>query len=434
MYRRLAVLGVSLALLVMGSLALAQQPIKITVWFWTGQEAERAVIEAQVAEFNSMRGEIQVTLVNIPEAGYTDQVRAAGLAGKLPDVLGVDGPTMANFAWSGFLRPLDDFVTLSLYKDLLPSIIAQGTYPPDGKLYCIGTFDSGLALWGNREYLQRAGVRIPTSVADAWDKVEFEDALAKLAALPEVEWPLDLKLNYGPGEWFTYGFSPIIQSFGADLIDRNTWKAGGTLDSPEAVAAMQMMQSWVQKGWVVPESAGDDAFYGTKKAALAYVGHWMWPVHNANLGGNLVLIPTPKFGPRHVAAMGSWCWGISAITTEHIKAAWQFLEFLLIPAQIVRMINTNGAPPARLSASSLSLLHGPGKPLNLYIEQLAAGIAVPRPTHPAYPVITVAFKDAVKNILAGADAKAELTAAAAKIDQDIKDNDCYPPFRSSLCP
>jgi multiple sugar transport system substrate-binding protein len=340
---------------------------------------------------------------------------------------------MANFAWSGFLRPLDEFVTLDLYKDLLPSIIAQGTYPPDGKLYCIGTFDSGLALWGNKEYLEKAGVRIPTSVENAWDKAEFEDALRKLAALPEVEWPLDLKLNYGPGEWFTYGFSPMIQSFGGDLIDRNTWKAEGTLDSPESVAAMQMMQSWVQNGWVVPESAGDDAFYGTKKAALAYVGHWMWPVHHQNLGDKLVLIPMPKFGPRHVSAMGSWCWGISAITPEHIQAAWQFLKFLLRPDQIVRMTNTNGAPPARFSASSLSLLHGPGKPLNIYIEQLAK-IAVPRPTHPAYPVITVAFKDAVKNILAGADAKAELTAAAAKIDQDIKDNDCYPPFTSSLCP
>ncbi len=43
---------------------------------------------------------------------------------------------------------------------------------------------------------------------------EFEDALAKLQALPEVEYAIDLKLSYGKGEWYTYGFSPIIQSDG----------------------------------------------------------------------------------------------------------------------------------------------------------------------------------------------------------------------------
>ena len=44
--------------------------------------------------------------------------------------------------------------------------------------------------------------------------------MEKLQALPEVEYAIDLKMNYGAGEGFTYGFSPIVQSFGGDLIDR----------------------------------------------------------------------------------------------------------------------------------------------------------------------------------------------------------------------
>ena len=61
---------------------------------------------------------------------------------------------------------------------------------------------------------------------------------------------LDLKLNY-PGEWFTYAFSPLLQSAGADLIDRSDYqKATNTLNSPAAVTAMAHLQSWLKSGYV----------------------------------------------------------------------------------------------------------------------------------------------------------------------------------------
>lgn len=411
-----------------GGLLYAQSPTQITVWWHTGKPEELAVMKAQVAEFNSSQDVINVKLVLIPEANYTDQVRAAGLAGKLPDLLDMDGPTMANFVWNGWLRPLDEYVTPQLRSDFLPSIIAQGTYPPDGKLYALGVFDSGLAIWGNRKYLKEADVRIPTSVNDAWTLNEFEDALAKLAALPEVKWPLDLKLNYGAGEWFTYGFSPILQAFGGDLINRTTWKAGGTLDGISSVLAMTLFQHWIKEGWVVPASAGDDSFYGKKDAALAWVGHWMWDPHKKGLGNDLVLLPMPKLGAgcRAVTGMGSWAWGITN-NSKHPAAAWKFLAFMLQPDQILKMTAANGAVPSRKSAIAQSDLYRPGGPLSIFADQLKT-IAVPRPVYPGYPTITSAFAEAVKNITAGADVYTELHKAAVKIDQDIAENDDYPPF------
>lgn len=425
--RKLWVIG---ALVSIGVWAMAKAPVEITVWWHTGKPEELAVITSQVQEFNASQDEIRVKLVNIPEAEYTAQVRAAGLAGKLPDLLDLDGPTMANFVWNGWLRPLDEYVSDELREDLLPSIISQGTYPPDGKLYAIGVFDSGLAIWGNRRYLQEAGIRIPTSVEDAWTLSEFEEALRKLAALPEVKWPLDLKLNYGAGEWFTYGFSPIIQAFGGDLIDRTTWRAQGTLDGIASVLGMTLFQHWIKQGWVVPASAGDDAFYGKKTAALAWVGHWMYGPHTKGLGADLVLLPMPKLGAgcRAATGMGSWAWGITS-TSKHPDAAWKFLEFMLRPDQILRMTDANGAVPSRKSAIAKSDLYGPNGMLNIFVQQLET-IAIPRPVHPAYPTITSAFAEAVKNIVAGADVYQELHKAALKIDQDIEENEGYPPFGS----
>ena len=384
-------------------------------------------IAASIEKWNGMHPDMQAELVLLPEGSYNEQVQAAALAGDLPDLLDFDGPNYANYAWSGYLAPLNDIVSQATIDNEIPSLIAQGTYPPDGKLYSLGQFDSGLAIWGNKAYLEKAGVRIPTGVDDAWTMAEFEDALAKLQALPEVEYAIDLKLCYGKGEWYTYGFSPIIQSMGADLINRETWKATGTLDSPPARSkAMTHFQDWVKKGYVVPASAGDDAFYGKKNAALAFVGHWMWTPHHEGLGDDLVLLPMPKFGDKQATGMGSWCWGITSSSTKK-EATGKLLEFLLTDDEILPLTNRNGAVPGTKTAVAKSDLYKEGGALRLFVDQLNS-IAVPRPAHPAYPTITSAFAQVVADAIDGADVDRLAGKAAADIDQDIDDNQGYPPF------
>ena len=103
-------------------------------------------------------------------------------------------------------------------------------------------------------------------------------------------------MNYGAGEWMTYGFAPFAQSNGGDIIDRETWMADGTINSEANVATLTTLQDWNKAGYIVPASAGDNKFYGEKTAALSWVGNWMWPAHREGLGNDLVLIPPPKFG------------------------------------------------------------------------------------------------------------------------------------------
>ncbi len=399
-------------------------PVTIEVWFHSGKGEEREVLETQISEFNSIQSEVFVNAVMLPEGSYNEQVSAAALANDLPDLLDFDGPNVYNYAWSGHLIPMDEYITPGMKSDLLPSILAQGEY--NGKIYALGTFDSGLALWANKSYLEKAGVRIPESTADAWSFAEFKDALSKLQALPEVDYAIDFKMNYGQGEWYSYGFSPIVQAFGGDLIDRSDYQsADGVLNGPDAIASMEWFQSLFEDGYAIAEPAGDDDFYGKKTTALAFVGHWMWQPHNAGLGEDLVLLPMPVMGKKAVTGMGSWCWGLTS-QSENPGAAWKFLEYIMQPSQTLFMSNGNGAVPSRLSALERSPLFGAGGPLEIFTQQLSTGVAVPRPVTPAYPVITTAFAEAVQNIVNGADVKTELDMAVAVIDQDIEDNSGYP--------
>ncbi len=402
----------------------SEEPITVEIWFHSGKGEERDVLNAQVEDFNAMQDAYEIDPVQLPEGSYNDQVNSAALAGDLPCLLDFDGPNLYNYAWSGYLRPIDEYVSDDLRNDFLSSIIDQGTYA--GNLYSLGTFDSGLGLWANKAYLEAAGVRIPTGLDDAWTFDEFNEALEALQALDDVEYAIDFKMNYGAGEWFTYGFSPIVQGFGGDLIDRSDFQsADGVLNSADSVAAMEWFQSLFEEGYTKAEPGGDDDFYGKKITAISFVGHWMWGPHSEGLGDDLVVLPMPIWPDKPATGMGSWNWGITT-NCQDPDGAWAFLEYIIHPDEILRMTNANGAVPARVSAIEQSELYGEGGELNIFVQQLQEGWAIPRPATPAYPVITSSFSEAVADIVAGAAVQEELNAAVEKIDQDIEDNQGYP--------
>ncbi len=422
--RRNCLIGL-LALLAACSAEQDEQPsgaIVLEVWAHAGQAAERQVLERQAARFSGAQPDIDVRLTFIPERAYNAQVQAAAVAGELPDALEFDGPFLFNYVWQGRLLPLDRLLAADTQQDLLPSIVRQGRYL--GRLYGVGTFDSGLGIYARRSALLAADVRIPAGLEDAWESGEFDAVLTSLAAHDSDGMVLDLKLNY-TGEWFTYAFSPLLQSAGGDLVDRSTYQsAEGTLNGPRSVTAMSALQDWLSGGYVDPNL--DDAAFVSGRVALSWAGHWEYARYAAALGDDLLLLPLPDLGQGSRTGQGSWVWGITK-GSERPQAAARWLEFLLQPAEVLAMATANGAVPATQTAVDRSALYGKDGPLRLFTRQLRGGLSVPRPQTPAYPVITSAFQQAFRDIRNGADIQATLDAAVAMIDQDIRDNQGYPP-------
>ena len=401
-----------------------QQRKTISVWtHMLPGSIEGNVFAKSVEAFEKAQDEYAIEVVPISPETYADRIIGSARSGSLPCALEFDGPYLYNFVWSGYLQPIDRFVSPELKADLLPSVIAQATY--NDQLYSVGQFDTGMMIFGNRRYLQAAGIRIAT-FEEPWNLEEFEDALAKLTALPEVEYAIDMKVNYGRSEFYTYGFSPILLSFGGDLIDRSDYqKSSGVLDGPRSVEAMQRFQSWFEKGWVGRSETTDDDFYGSKKAALAWVGAWMYKPHSESLGENLVVMPLPDFGAGPKATMGNWAWSITSNCQDPV-GAWTFIEFLLSPEEMLRMTNDSGGAPSRRSVLAQSKLYSESGPLYLIWQQLDSERIVPRPITPAYATISRVFAEAVGNIINGADVKAELSKDAQEIDRDIEAHNGYP--------
>jgi multiple sugar transport system substrate-binding protein len=399
----------------------------LTVWFHASASigSERATMIKQVAAFNHSQSHVRVRLITLPEGDYETQVRSAAAHGDLPDVLDLDGPYMYNYAWSGKLKPIDSCLTAAQRAELLPSIRAQGTY--DGRMWGVGTFDSGLGLYVRKSVLAKAGIRIPTTPADAWTAGEFTRILARLREAGYRQ-PLDLQLVHGtaPGEWYPYGFAPSIWSAGGDLIDRKNYRTvNGYLNGADAVRALTVIQKWARAGYIDPNRNG--LAFEEGKTPISWVGHWLYDDYTKAFPGDVQIVPLPNFGHGTVTGMGSWQWGITT-NADNGDAAWSFISFLLRPAQVVEMTRANGSIPGTYSAIRRSPRFAPGGPEHLYVTQLEDGLARPRPQTPAYPAISRAFANAFETIVVGLrPVKPTLDLAARAVQRNLVAHDYYPP-------
>ena len=428
--RLMSLVGVALAAVPALSAAPPREiaPAVVTVWSHENVDSPEFLALARIVKtFNHRQHRYRVELVSAIYREYDRWIRSSALNGTLPCLLNLDGPYLYEFVWSGYLQPLDRFAPRELLRDMLPSIVAQGTY--HGRLYSLSQYESALALWGNRRYLLRAGVRIPT-LESPWTLQEFEDALGKLQALPGIEYAIDFSAQSTNRtgrsmEIYTYEYAPILQGFGGDLAGREGGgPAARTLDGPRSIVAMEHLQHWFQHGWSKADPLSAHSL-PEGRAALSWYGNWGYPDYHRALGNDLIVMPLPDFGYGVKTGMGSFTWGISS-TCPNPRGAWEFLSFLLSPDSILAVSNATGLMPARRSALERSKLYGVHGPLRMLVRQLDGGFAVPRPATPAYGTITTAFAEASVRIIAGGDVGSELHQAANRIDREIAQRHGYP--------
>ena len=419
-------LALTLAFTLLGVANAQDDREEVTIWFHSSGASP--IYEEQVARFNESQDQYRATITEIPGgavsgSGYNDAVNAAAVAGDLPCILDLDGPFLYNYAWAGFLEPLDDYMPEGYMDDFLQSIVDQGTY--NDQLYAIGPSDSATGLVSTRPILEEIGARIPTGLDDPWTWDEFNEYLTAIRDLDSTEYAIDTRMNFGAGEWYTYGFSPWLQSYGGDLIDRSDYQsAEGVLNSEESIEFMTWLQNLYQDGYSTL-TPPDNFEFVNGNAGMGLFVNWMYNDYKDAFGDDLVVMPAPDLGEGAVSGMGSWAWAMSS-QCENKEGAWALLEYLLEGEQIDEWTSQFGSMPARISLLDAQERWQEGSDMYVLRQQLEQGVGLPRPITPAYPTITAAYATAMDNIIKGGDVGAELDTAVDKIDQNIADNQGYP--------
>lgn len=391
----------------------AAAPHVVRVWCQQGQEPENQAMRAMAAAFNEAHAAqgLEARITFFPDFQYTEKVSIAAAARDLPDVLALDGPTVAQFVDAGLLQTIAAWFNDEELADFAPTIRAQGTI--NGELYALGAFDSAMMLYYDREMLARAGVTPPAGF-DGWSWDEFLAACAKLKAAGFD--PVALHMDITGDEWYTYAFSPVVWSAGGRLISADGRRVEGVLNAPANAAALRRWREVFERDFASHAPIDPDPF-GHGKTAMDWSGHWMVRSHLENKGDRLGAMPLPTLGSATVAACGSWCWGLSRDARDPDRAAL-WLRWVTDPVHGIQpIVAANGAVPARRSAYPLFPEYD-DLPFRLFRElQETAGRA--RPRTPFYPTLTQHVAAALRDIARGADPQERLDRAAAQVQRRI---------------
>lgn len=390
---------------------------EITMWTHNaGNEAELGAIQDIVNAYNESQDTVKVKVQAFPQDSYNDSVISAAAAGKLPCIVDIDGPNVPNWAWADYLAPLDLETDLDKH---LPTTLGKW----EGKTYSVGYYDVALAMLARKSDLTAADIRIPTAESP-WTREEFDDALAKLKATGTWKYPLDLGTG-GTGEWLPYAYSPFLQSFGADLINRDDFQsAEGTLNGEKAVEWAKWFRGLVDQGYMAQKSGKDPAAdFFNNESAILYTGSWAGESAREAVKEDLVVMPSVDLGEGPRIGGGSWQWGVTS-GCSNVEGAMDYLDFSLKPENVAAVAQATGTIPATEEAAAMVPGFEAGGRNDVF-RQFSKEFAVLRPETPAYPFIATEFGKATQDILSGADPKPVLDKAVNAIDANIKSNNGY---------
>lgn len=390
----------------------------LSMWYHgAGNEVELKVINQVVSDFNASQTDWKVELQSFPQGAYNDSVVAGALAGNLPDILDVDGPVMPNWAWAGYMQPLQ--IDEAAIANFLPG--TKGVW--GGKLYSIGLWDAAVALVTRQSYLDELKLRTPT-LAEPWTEAEFQGALDAAKASGKFEYALDLGMAW-KGEWYPYAFSPFLQSFGGDIIDRATYKtAEGALNGEAAMKFGAWWQGLFTGGYApaTQDPADRDTGFGAGKYAFSWNGNWA-ALNALKAFPDTVFLPAPNFGAGSKIGAASWQFGVSA-KSAHPDGASKFIQFALQDKYLADFSNGIGLIPATATAAAMTENYKEGGPMAGFFA-LTSAQALVRPVTPGYVVEAKVFEKALGDIANGGEVAAILDAAVDEINADIEKNGGY---------
>jgi len=222
----------------------------------------------------------------------------------------------------------------------------------------------------------------------------------------------------------SYAYSPFLQSFGGDLVNRDSKSADGTLNGPAALNWANWLQGLVKDGYIEAASGADTtADFVNGKSAILYSGSWAAATVTGAFGDDVVAVPPPNLGSGSKTGGGSWEWGMTqqcnspAAASAYLTFAHQtkyFVDFSKHPRPDPRDRGSRGTDPELLRGRQ-----GRGLPAD------CQEVRPHSPRNSAYPYISSVFQKATQDILSGGNPKTILDKAASDIDTDRMQNDGY---------
>jgi multiple sugar transport system substrate-binding protein len=351
-------------------------------------------------DFEAAHPGLRVKLIEMPESAtqqHNSYVTYFSSADASIDVYSVDIIWPSEFGAAGWLLPLDEYFSQDELDEFLPGPVEGCTY--EGTLFAIPWFTDAGILYYRRDLLENEELSPP----ETWD-----DLLAQSRLLHQ--------------EYGVYGFVFQAQQYEGLICNflEYVWANGGrvltpsgevTIDSPEAVEALEFMAALVSQNDITPEGIAtykeEESRQLFTEGKAAFMRNWpyAWALAQSEEKGSEVAgmvgiapLPHPP-GGTSAACLGGWNLAISRYS-KHPSESAQFIRFMTSYEAQKTFALEGGRLPTRKA-----LYHDQDVLLrNPHYESLyeAFMTARPRPVTPFYPKLSDLLQIEVHQAIIGA--------------------------------
>ncbi|MEV7865807.1 extracellular solute-binding protein [Streptomyces sp. NPDC088124] len=326
------------------------------------QEESVRVNKELVKEWNAAHPGIRVEYVQGSWDSVHDQLLTSFEGGEAPDVIHDASDDLADFAYGGHLADLRPLLSGRLTRDIPPRSWETATFG-DG-VYGVPFLQEPRVLIANRKLLEASGVRIPTA-RHPWSWPEFRRISAELTAFMRqgqgqgqakgrfaVAWPLkdpvSATLNLGlstGGRLFHRGTDGkvTVRFTEADAVVPDTVRRQVTTDRSASGATLGMGGSDTLPGLFGGRYAMVPLGFSYRQQVIQQAPEgFEWTVLPAPAGdGSAVAEPAQGVSPQTLSI---------ARDSPYKKEAARFLDFLLRPANMVRLAKGDWMLPTGTAA------------------------------------------------------------------------------------
>ena len=291
---------------------------------WWGAELPAGEFDKIVNDFTAQNPNIKIKLLSAPYASTKQQLITGAASKTLPDVVGLDGAWVNDFAKQGAITDMSKLMTDASYDPgQLASQVQIG-----GKTYMIPVVNFVYPLFVNKDLLAKAGVaKTPTT------RTEFLDAAKKISARGgDVKgWALPLDTAVPNG----------VQN---DVMSW-LWASGGSmlqdgkpaLQTPAVKSVVEYVKSLNDAGVIAPGSLTMKEQDKVEKFTNGQVGMMIDSLahinlikkNQPNLKFEVAALPAEDgYTGKRGIPYASWGIGISN-STKHKAEAFKFVSYLM---------------------------------------------------------------------------------------------------------
>jgi multiple sugar transport system substrate-binding protein len=316
-----------------------------------------------------------------------------------PDVIQLPTTYVGEFSGSGYLAPLNSFVSGSsapaFWTGMPKGVQEMSTI--NGKVYAVNAGNNDSAILYNKTMLQAAGIKMP------WQPKTWQDILTAAAAVKKKDpgvYPLWLAAGVaaGPTNVLQGIGNMIYGSTNPTMFDTKTKK--WVVDSPGLRATLQFYKTMFSEGLGAPisqlfrtDAVGQPPLLMKQgKLAIAVGSNWYptvwvqsnsaapWPQGASEVG--VTPIPTQNGqGPGAASTIGGWAFAISQASTNSTMA-WNFIKLAESPQNQLHTAIWSGFVPPDLSVGEQGPFVNYAPPFQAAFNQYSKyGVALPNDTN-----------------------------------------------------